>query len=202
LYPYLAIALSLKARGHKPVIATSAYYRRTIETAGVEFHALRPDITFTDKARQRRLTEPKRGLERVVREVLLPVLRTTYDDLLAAMQTDGGADLLISQLAIFAAPIIAEKTGIRWVSTELQPGAFLSAYDPPVLAPIPALAKLRGLGAPFHRALFRLMKFPARTWSAPVRQLRRELGLPPVTDALFAGRHSPQLVLAILWRDR
>ncbi len=135
-----------------------------------------------------------------MREVMLPVLRTTYDDLMAAVQKDGGADLLISQLLIFAAPIIAEKTGIRWVSTELQPGAFLSAYDPPVLAPIPALAKLRGLGATFHRALFRFAKLPARSWSDPVRQLRRELGLPPGTDPIFEGRHSPHLVLALFSR--
>jgi len=166
----------------------------------VEFHALRPDITFTDKARQRRLTEPKRGLERVVREVMLPVLRTTYDDLMAAVQKEGGADLLISQLLIFAAPLIAEKTGLRWVSTELQPGAFISAYDPPVLAPIPALGKLRGLGPTFHRTLFRFLQLPTRFWSEPVRQLRRELGLLPGTDPIFAGRHSPRLVLALFSR--
>jgi UDP:flavonoid glycosyltransferase YjiC (YdhE family) len=166
----------------------------------VAFHAIRPDVTFTDKEHYRRLNEPKRGLERVVREVMLPVLRATYDDLMAAVQQDGGADLLLSQLLIFAAPIIAEKTGIRWVSTELQPGAFLSAYDPPVLAPLPALEKVRSLGAPFHRALFRMLQFPARFWCGPVRQLLRELGLPAVSDPIFGERHSPQLVLALFSR--
>ena len=104
---------------------------------------------------------------------------------MAAVQKDSGADLLISRLLIFAAPIITEKTGIRWVSTELQPGAFLSAYDPPVLAPIPVLAKLRGLGAPFHKVLFRLATLAARSWSDPVRHLRRELGLPLGTDPIL-----------------
>lgn len=200
LHPYLGLALGLQARGHKPVLATSAYHRRTIAAAGVEFQAIRPDITFNDKEHYRRLNEPKRGLERVLREVMLPVLRTTYDDLLAVVQTDGGADLLISQLLIFAAPLIAEKIGIPWVATELQPGAFLSAHDPPVLAPIPALAKLRRLGAPFHRTLFRILQFPARVWCEPVRQLRRELGLQPVADPIFTGRHASQLVLALFSR--
>lgn len=197
VHPYLALALGLQARGYTPVLATSAYYRRMIEAAGVEFHAIRPDIAVTDKAQQRRLNEPQRGLERAIREVMLPALRATYEDLLAAVQREGGADLLISQLMIFAAPLIAEKTRMRWVSTELQPGAFLSAYDPPILAPLPALAKLRRLGAPFHRPLFRLLLFPARFWGAPVHQLRRELGLPPISDPIFTGRHSPQLVLAL-----
>src|SRR5688500_9874104 len=86
LHPYLAIALELQARGHKPVIATSEYHRRKIEGVGVEFHAIRPDISFDDKELHRRLIEPKRGMERVIREFILPVLRTTYNDLMAVVQ--------------------------------------------------------------------------------------------------------------------
>lgn len=200
LHPYLAIALELQARGHKPVIATSEYHRRQVKSAGIEFHAIRPDISFGDNEFHRRLTEPKRGMERVIREFMLPVLREMYDDLMIVVQKDGGADLLVSQILIFAAPIIAEKTGIRWVSTELQPGVFMSAYDPPVLAPLPGLAKLRGLGSTFHGALFRFAKFTARAWAEPVRQLRRELGLSLGKDPLFEGRNSPHLVLALFSR--
>jgi UDP:flavonoid glycosyltransferase YjiC (YdhE family) len=201
LHPYLAVALELQKRGHKPVIATSEYYRPKVEAAGIEFHAVRPDISFDDnKELHRRLMEPKRGFERAIREFMLPVLRQTYDDLMAAVQTGGGADLLISQLFVFAAPIIAEKTGIRWVSTELQPGIFLSAYDPPVIAPLPALAKLRGLGSTFHATLFRFAKFTTRSWGEPVYALRRELGLAPGKNPLFEGRNSPNLVLALFSR--
>jgi len=198
LHPFLAIALELQTRGHKPVIATSEYHRRHIESMGVDFRAIRPDISFDDKELHRRLTEPRRGLERVIREFMLPVLRTTYDDLLAVVRMDGGADLVVSHILIFAAPLIAEKTGVRWVSSELQPAAFMSAFDPPVLAPFPSLAKLRR--ATFHRALFRLAKYSARSWGEPVRQLRRELGLSPGDDPLFEGRHSPHLVLALFSR--
>lgn len=200
LHPYLVIALELQRRGHQPIIATSEYYRQKIESAGVEFKAIRPDIPFEDLELHRRLTEPKAGLERIIRELMLPALREMFDDLLIVVQKDGGADLLVSQLLVFAAPLVAEKTGVRWLSTELQPGAFLSAYDPPVLAPYPALAKLRGLGSTFHRALFGLAKLSARSWSKPVHELRRELGLPPGPDPLFEGRNSTQLVLALFSR--
>ncbi len=197
LHPYLAIALELQARGHRPLIATSEYHRRRIEEAGIGFYAIRPDISFDDKELHKRLTEPRRGLERVIRELMLPVLRSTYYDLLSGVEKDGGADLLVSQILIFAAPLIAEKTGVRWISTELQPGAFMSAYDPPVLAPFPALSKLRGLGPAFHSALFRFARLTARSWGEPVRELRRELGLFRGKDPLFEGRHSPHLVLAL-----
>ena len=200
LYPFIAIALELQKRGHHPVIATSEYHRRKIEAEGIEFHTVRPDIFFHDKELHHRLTEPRRGIERVIREFMLPVLRETYDDLLAAVQAGGGADLLISQILIFAAPLVAEKTGIRWVSTELQPGAFMSAYDPPVLAPTPFLAKLRPLGLKFHRALFAVAKLPARLWIKPIKQLRQELGLLPDKAPIFEGRNSPHLVLALFSR--
>lgn len=200
LHPFIAIALELQKRGHHPVIATSEYHRRKIEAESIEFHALRPDVIFHDKELHRRLTEPRRGLERVIREFMLPVLRETYDDLLAAVQRDGSADLLISQILVFAAPLVAEKTGTRWISTELQPGAFMSAYDPPVMAPTPFLAKLRPLGSTFHRALFAVAKLPARLWIKPIKQLRQELGLSPAKAPLFEGRNSPHLILALFSR--
>lgn len=199
LHPFLAIALELQARGHKPVIVTSEFHRRSVETAGVEFHPLRPDVQLDNREVHERLTEPKRGMERVIREFMLPVLKETYADLLEAVQKNA-ADLLISQILIFAAPLVAEKTGVRWISTELQPGAFMSAHDPPTLAPAPFLAQLRGLGTTFHVPFFQLVKLSAHFWSNPVRQLRRELELPPGKDPLFAGRHSPRLVLALFSR--
>jgi MGT family glycosyltransferase len=200
LHPYLAVALELQKRGHKPLIATSESFRRKIEAAGIEFHSVRPDVTFNDPELHRRFIEPRRGMERAIREYMLPVLHETYADLLAATEKGGGADLIVSQILIFAAPLIAEKTGIRWISTELQPGAFMSAYDPPVLAPTPFLAKLRPLGSTFHRALFAVAKLPALFWIKPIKQLRQELGLPPAKAPLFAGRNSPHLVLALFSR--
>ena len=194
LHPYLAIASELQARGHQPLIATSEYHRQTVEATGLEFHPLRPDISFEDKQQHRRFIEPKRGLERVIREFILPALHESYEDLSFAAQ---GADLLISQVLIFAAPLIAEKFGVRWVSTELQPGAFMSAYDPPVLAPLPMLAGLRGLGPAFHHPLFRFAKLIGRSWSEPVYRLRKELGLARGRDPLFEGRNSPHLILAL-----
>jgi rhamnosyltransferase subunit B len=200
LHPYLAIALELQRRGHRPLIATSEFHRRRIEATGLEFQAVMPDISFDDQELHRRFTEPKRGLERIIREVMMAALRTSYDGLMAVVSATGGADLLVSHILMFAAPLIAEQTGIRWVSTELQPGAFMSAYDPPVPAPFPALAKVRAFGSTFHRALFGLARLTVRPLGWPVRRLRRQLGLPPGKDPLFEGRHSPHLVLALFSR--
>jgi UDP:flavonoid glycosyltransferase YjiC (YdhE family) len=97
----------------------------------------------------------------------------------------------------YASPSVVEKTGIRWVSSELAPLAFLSAYDPPVLPTQFGQIYLKFLGSLINGVLFELAKLSVRSWSEPVRRLRAELGLPPGKDPLFEGQHSPDLVLAL-----
>ena len=143
----------------------------------------------------RRIMDSRKGTEFVVRELLMPVLRESYEDLLAA--TDG-ADLLVSHVLTYAARLVAEKRPIPWVSIFLQPLGFFSAYDPPVLPQVPNLSKLRFLGPAFHRPLFWLAKRSCRSWADPWHRLRAEIQLPPTSDnPLFEGLYSPSLILAM-----
>src|SRR5688500_6097403 len=82
LHPYLAIALGLRDRGHRPVIATSACYRDKVESLGLPFHPIRPDSAFTrDPALMPRMMHPRWGTVRIGREIVLPALRQTFDDI-------------------------------------------------------------------------------------------------------------------------
>ena len=67
-----------------------------------------------------------------------------------------GRGPIVSHVLTYAARLVAEKKGIPWACSFLQPLGFFSAYDPPVLPQIPFLSKLRFLGPAFHRPLFRL----------------------------------------------
>jgi UDP:flavonoid glycosyltransferase YjiC (YdhE family) len=197
LYPYLAVAVGLKARGHEAVIATTRHYREKIEMRGIGFRAVRPDgpDLNVDRDAMLRIMNQRTGGEYVIRELMLPALRATYEDVLVAAQ---GADLLVSHVLTYATRLVAEKTDIPWVSGYLQPLGFFSAYDPPVLPQVPSLARLRFLGWPFHRALFWLAKRSCRSWGEPWHRLRAEIGLPPTSDnPLFEGLYSPSLVLAM-----
>lgn len=197
LYPYLALAQELQARGHKPVIATSRYHQQRIEARGLGFHAVRPDgpDPHADHDALRRIMNARTGTEYVVRVLLMAALRDSYEDLLAAAQD---ADLLVSHVLTYAARLVAEKTGIAWATGFLQPLGFFSAYDPPVLPQVSFLAKLRGLGPAFHRPLFWLAKRSCRSWGEPWHRLRAKIGLPPTVDnPLFEGLYSPSLILAM-----
>ncbi len=198
LHPYMAIALELQQRGHQPVIATHETYRSKVEAEGLEFYPIRPDLfngSF-DQAQEiiKRAMHPSQGTQYVVRELLLPYLKDSYEDLIQAVS---GADLLVSHPLSFASPLVVEKTGIRWVSSVLAPLTFLSAYDPPVLPTVYGQISLRPLGSLIIGVLLSLAKRSVRSWTEPVRKLRAELGLPPGKDPLFEGQHSPNLVLAL-----
>jgi rhamnosyltransferase subunit B len=197
IYPYLSLARQLTQRGHDVLFATSAYYRPLIEGEGVSCCPVRPDVDPADHAIIRRIMEPKRGPEILLREGLLPHLRDSYADLAAATR---GADLLVTHPITFAGPVVAERQQIRWVSTVLAPMSFFSAYDLPVFPSLLWLAWLRRLGPSVGRVLLGVGKWVTRRWTEPIRQLRTDLGLPTAADPLYEGQFSPGLTLALFSR--
>jgi UDP:flavonoid glycosyltransferase YjiC (YdhE family) len=197
VHPYIAVGLALQARGHEVVLATCAFYRDKAAALGLGFHAVRPDLpdVQSDPALLHKVLDLRSGTEYVIRRLLLPALRDSYDDLRAAAD---GADLLVSHPLTFAARLVADTTGVRWASTMLAPIGFFSAYDPPVLPGVPVLPRLRFLGPAVHRPLIRFIKWTVRSWGDPWRRLRADLGQPPANGAPLAdGQHAPALVLAL-----
>jgi rhamnosyltransferase subunit B len=197
LHPCLALAIGLQKRGHQVTIASTPLYCAKVERLGIRFHALRPELEPDSAHLISQLMDMRRGPEILIRQMLLPALRETYEDVLAAMK---GADLLIAGEVVFAAPLVAEKLQAPWISAILSPCSFFSAFDPPVLAPAPALAWLRSAGPAINRALLATGRIATHRWWEPVRQLRRELGLTRGRNPFFHDKFSPDLVLALFSR--
>ncbi len=181
LHPYLAVGLGLKARGNAVTIATSEIYRERVEREGLGFHAVRPDLELFrgDREVVRRVWSPQRGTEYIIRKLMLPHLADSFADLRAACR---GADVLVTHVLLYAAPLVAETLGIPLVSVGLQPAAFVSVHDPSVLAPARWTYGLRRFGPTPFRLLHRLAAGRARAWAQPIYDLRRSLGLPMPTQ--------------------
>ena len=198
LHPYMALALELRRRGHEPIIATFPLYREKVEAAGLGFRAIpafgaeRPDAELI-----KRIMDGRRGTEFIIRHLVMPVLRTTYEQTLIAAE---GADLLVAHPLSMTTRLVAEVRGIPWVSTQLAPCGFLSPHDPPVLSPTHLFGLLRRLGPRVNRPLFQFLKRAIRSWCEPQHRLRADLGLPPETHPLFEGNNSPTLILALFSR--
>jgi UDP:flavonoid glycosyltransferase YjiC (YdhE family) len=194
LHPVIALALGLQQRGHHAVIATNEFYRSKIAALGLPFHPLRPDLSLADEAMVARIMDGSGGTEYLMRELVFPHVGAMYADLAVAAAQ---ADLLLSGELVCAAPLLAEKTGVRWAFHALSPISFFSAFDPPLLPGPPGTRFIQSLGPAANRVFFALAKRMTHAWSAPVRALRRELGLPPGDSPIFDGKYSPRLNLAL-----
>lgn len=199
VHPYIAIALELKRRGHRPVIATTEMYREKIEPLGLELHRVRPDMPSYDEPERvaamiEYVVDEKRGPERLLQTMIVPHLRDAYEDLLAATE---GADLLLTHPLPFVGPLVAAKTGVPWVSSVLAPGSFLSVYDPPVPPQFPSAHKLMAASRHLSRVVMWLARKKIDALLGPVYELRRQLGLPRGGNPMMEGQHSGALVLAL-----
>jgi rhamnosyltransferase subunit B len=173
------------------------FFRSAIEREGLEFSPVGPDVDPNDQATVARIMDPRRGTEAILRDLLMPALRDSYEQLKEAAR---GADLLVSHPVTFAAPVLADKMGLPWVSTVLAPISFFSTTDLPAFPPAPRLVHLRRLGPGFGRLMVGLARRVTRSWMEPVYSLRRDLGLARGGDPIYEGQFSPTLTLALFSR--
>ncbi len=195
MHPYMAIAAELRARGHQPVIATSELYREKIGIAGFDFVAVRPHIAppqEQDADMMNKVMNPRTGSGFLLNEMLFPFVREAYEDLLPAVD---GADLLLTHPISFAGPLVAQTTGIPWISSVLAPVSFFSAYDPPRPPFWPWMRHVGLLGPRATAAFFKQLKKVYKNESYD--QFRKELGLPDRGSPVFEGQHSPTMILAL-----
>jgi rhamnosyltransferase subunit B len=186
--------MELRNRGHRVKIITTEFYRKKVEQAGIEFCPMRPDLDPTASELVGQCEDLRSGPEILFRKIILPHLRSTYDDLLAAV---AGADLMLAGELVYAAPLVAEKLGLRWGSIILSPCSFFSAHDPSVLVNAPWMMNVRKAGRTPYRILLNVARVGTRHWWNPVRDLRNEEGLRKSCDPLMQDKFSPDLVLAL-----
>lgn len=198
IHPYVAVALELKRRGHRPVIATSEIYREKTDRLGLELSPVRPNLPSYDRPEEvsrlvTDLMDARKGTERVF-NLILPHIEDVYEDLEAAVR---GADLLLTHPLPFVGPIVAETTGVKWVSSVLAPISFFSVHDPPVPPQYPSLNHLMRWSPLISRLVLGIVDARLQRMLAPVYRLREKLGLPRGGNPMLEGQHSPALVLAL-----
>ena len=182
VYPVLALAREMRRRGHSPLIATNAVYRHLVESEGVEFHAIRPDVDVSDPAILRRAMDRRNGARYIFVELILPSIRETYEDTATATK---GADIIVTHPVTLAALLLARRSGIPWASIALSPVSLFSIYDPPVFTGVPFAEKIATFGPAFQRVFLKTMAFLLEPIWKPFRALEKDLGLPPLPNPLI-----------------
>jgi rhamnosyltransferase subunit B len=194
LHPALGVALEMQRRGHRAEVATVEGYRDKITALGLTFHPLRPNLLLTDQEAIRRIVDRFGGPRHLLRDVLFPAVRDMHADLSRAAS---GVDMLVASELVYAAPILSEHRKLTWVSYALAPMSYFSVHDPSV-PPVPFVGPwVRALPPALLRVSNRMAGLLTASWWRPLRELRRELGLPPGRSPVFDGKYSARLDLAL-----
>ncbi len=191
LNPIVALGLGLQARGHAVLIAVEEAHRPSVAAAGLAVHPLPGDNEAVLWPYRRVLfgdISPVAFTRILLEHSILPTLHETVDALRAACD---GADLLVSTMQQAAAGIVADVTGLPWVSLALSPLAIPSAsvapYPLPAALPPPARSVV-------NRAIWAAARRTGRRLGdEALNRVRAQYGLPPRRDALLLGNRSPLL---------
>ncbi|WP_207434780.1 glycosyltransferase [Sabulibacter ruber] len=192
--PMLGLALELKRRGHHISFSTSKYFQPYIEKHGLTFHEVKPNLDPNNSEIIQTVLDPKRGPERFHRNIIFPHITESYRSFLKVADK---ADLIISGILSYFAPLCAKKLQKRWVSVMLSPMTFWSIYDPPVIPTMEFMKYAYRFGPDFNRFLFREIFRVSKEWTKPVQELKLQEGIWDESNPLTDGAASEYLNLGL-----
>lgn len=188
LHPLMGLATTLKDEGHRPIICASKFYKDYVQKAGLEFHPIHPHINHKDKNIISAVLDTRNGPELLHKEYIFPYLQESIDDLLEIAKD---ADLIVGSVLTYYVPIVSHLTKTPWLNIIIAPISMWSGYDPPILAPLPFLGKLRFLPAWFHHWILKQLFKVSASWAKPLEKIRTKYGMEnkynPFWEGLYQG---------------
>lgn len=188
VYPFLAIGRALRGRGHAVTLITSAHFQQDVAAAGLSFAALGTRDDYARVVDDPDLWDPNRGFRVFARRVVVPAIRPVYDILSASLKPN---TVIVAQGQAFGGHLAHEKHGVPFATVNLQPVAFRSIYDSPLIPQwVPSIAR---------PSLYRVIDFLIldRELAEPINTLRAELDLAPVKHIFGLWAHSPQRTIGL-----
>lgn len=188
VYPFLGIGQGLQKRGYRVTLITSQFFETQARDAGLEFIGLGSAEDYQSITQNPDLWDPEKGFKVLAERVVLPIMEPIYEIITGF---DPSETVLAAQAQVFGAHIAHEKLGFPFITIHLQPAAFRSVHEFPLLpAWMPPLLR--------HGVFKLLDTFVLDKAFAPeINRFRRSLGLPPVKKIFGRWTHSPQKNLGL-----
>jgi rhamnosyltransferase subunit B len=186
--PFIGIGQELIKRGFRVVLITSQYFESQARSAGLEFFGLGSTEDYQSIIQDPDLWSPDKGFKVFADRVVFPIMEPAYE-IIAGF--DPSETILVAQGQFFAAHIAHEKLGFPFITIHLQPAAFRSVYEFPLL-PISL--------PPFViRWLFSLIDALVldKLFAPNINRFRQSLGLPPINKIFGGWMHSAQKNLGL-----
>jgi rhamnosyltransferase subunit B len=186
--PFIAIGQNLVKRGFRVVLVTSQYFEAQARSAGLEFFGLGTSEDYQSIIQDPDLWSPDKGFKVFADRVVFPIMEPAYE-IIAGF--DPSTTILIAQGQFFAAHIAHEKLGFPFITIHLQPAAFRSVHEFPLLPiRLPPLL-IRGLFILIDALLL------DKLFAPNINRFRLRLGLPAINKIFGGWMHSQQKNLGL-----
>jgi UDP:flavonoid glycosyltransferase YjiC (YdhE family) len=197
LFPLIPIAKNLVGRGYVIRFAVPSAQREVIEKEGFEFRAAGDGLAIDDHWMHPEIVDRRlnglAGFRTLLRRFILPRLGETFQALKVAC---ADSDALVAHPGQLAAPLVAESTGIPWLTASMFPGLIPSAETVPQGSLQPAL---RGrVGRLVNRGSWALTQAVVSALvDRELNAARSALGFLPARRAFLHGSRSRLLTLVL-----
>ena len=186
--PFVAIGRELRRRGHQVTLVTSAYFESLAKQAGLDFIGLGSPEDYRRTVDDPDLWNPKTGFRVFARRVVIPAIRPLYEILSQELSPNF---VLVAQGQAFGAHLVHEKHRVPFITIQLQPAAFRSIYDAPLMPRwIPRFLR------PATYALFDDLVLD-REFAPYLNSFRSQIGFPDVHRIFASWVHSPRKTLGL-----
>ena len=193
VHPFVAVGAALRQRGHLVTVITSPVFERLVRHIGLEFVPVGTAEEFDALLQDPHLWEFRRGFE-VVAKAVLTATPQIYQ--IISERYVAGETIVAAAGLAFGARIAQERLGVPLATIQLQPAAFQSVYQSPVLHPW--LSRIDLLPRPLKRGVLRFAYFLADRIVGPeTNRFRAALGLPPARRFLGDWWNSPRRVIGL-----
>jgi rhamnosyltransferase subunit B len=181
--PFIAIGEQLRKRGFRVVLVTSQYFETQARSAGLEFFGLGTLEDYQSIIQDPDLWSPDKGFKIFADRVVFPIMEPAYE-IIAGF--DPSKTVLVAQGQFFAAHIAHEKLGFPFITVHLQPAAFRSVHEFPLLPVSLPPFVIRGLFTLIDTLVL------DKLFAPNINRFRQRLGLPPVKKVFGGWMHSSQ----------
>jgi len=186
--PFVAIGGELRRRGHQVTLVTNAFFAPAAKGAGLDFIGLGTADDYRRTVDDPDLWDPRTGFRVFARRVVMPAIQPLYEILSRNLASNA---IVVAQGQAFGAHLVHEKHGVPFVTIQLQPAAFRTIYDAPVMP---------GWIPRFLRpTVFAFLDYLVldRVFARDLNAFRSKLGLPKVRKIFASWIHSPQKSLGL-----
>src|SRR5262245_42847233 len=126
VHPVVALALALKARGHRATVITNPLFQDLIESQGLGFLPLGTIEQAREAIADPDLWHPRKGFEVVARRAMVPAIAEVYRHI--ERHLDASTVVAASGIAM-GARVAQERLGVPLATVHLQPSIIRSLVD-------------------------------------------------------------------------